>query len=199
MAKKQIMNPKNNDDKCFQYALTAVLNYQNIKKDPQRIPKINPFINQYNRKEIDFPSHSKDWEMFELNNKKIALNIFFVPYNTEKIRIANKSKYNFKRENQVILLMNTDGKKWHYLAVKILPALFRGITSNYNRDFYCLNCFHSYGIGKKLKKHEKGCNNHDYCYVEMPNEDNKILKYNYGEKTLKAPDIIYADLEFLVE
>ena len=110
MAKKQIMNPKNNDDKCFQYALTAVLNYQNIKKDPQRIPKINPFINQYNRKEIDFPSHSKDWEMFELNNKKIALNIFFVPYNTEKIRIANKSKYNFKRENQVLLLMNTDGK-----------------------------------------------------------------------------------------
>ena len=76
MAKKQIMNPKNNDDKCFQYALTAVLNYQNIKKDPQRTPKINPFINQYNRKEIDFPSHSKDWEMFELNNKKIALNIF---------------------------------------------------------------------------------------------------------------------------
>ena len=49
--------------------------------------------------------------------------------------------------------------------MKILPALFRGITSNCNRDFYYLNCFHSYGIRKKLKKHEKGCNNHDYCYV----------------------------------
>ena len=35
---------------------------------------------------------------------------------------------------------------------------------------------------------------HDYCYVEMPNEYNKILKYNYGEKSLKAPAIIYADL-----
>ena len=33
----------------------------------------------------------------------------------------------------------------------------------------------------------------------MPNEDNKILKYNYGEKTLKAPLIIYADLECLLE
>ena len=62
------MNPKNND-KCFQYALTAVINYQNINKDPQRIPKVKPFINQYNCKEIDIPSHSKDWEMFELNNK----------------------------------------------------------------------------------------------------------------------------------
>ena len=29
----------------------------------------------------------------------------------------------------------------------------------------------------------------------MPNEDNKILKYNYGEKPFKAPFIIYADLE----
>ena len=30
-------------------------------------------------------------------------------------------------------------------------------------------------------------NDHDYCYVEMPSEENKILKYNHGEKPLKAP------------
>ena len=58
--KKTTINPKNNDDKCFQYALTVALNYQNIKKGPQRMPKIKPFIDQYNWKEIDFPSHSKD-------------------------------------------------------------------------------------------------------------------------------------------
>ena len=33
----------------------------------------------------------------------------------------------------------------------------------------------------------------------MPNEDNKILKYNHGEKSLKAPAIIYADLDCLLE
>ena len=33
----------------------------------------------------------------------------------------------------------------------------------------------------------------------MPNEDNKILKYNYGEKLLKAPFTIYADLECFLE
>ena len=27
----------------------------------------------------------------------------------------------------------------------------------------------------------------------MPDEDNKILKYNPGEKSLKVPFIIYAD------
>ena len=33
----------------------------------------------------------------------------------------------------------------------------------------------------------------------MPNEDNKIIKYNQGEKSIKSPFIIYADLECLLE
>ena len=64
-------------------------------------------------------------------------------------------------------------------------SITRGVTSNHNGDFYCLNCFHSYSTKEKLKKHERVCNDHDYCYVEMPNEDNKILKFNHGEKSLK--------------
>ena len=108
------------------------------------------------------------------------------------IRLAYKSKYNF---NEVILLMVTDSKKWHCLAVKSLSSLFRGTTLNYNGDFYCLNCFHSYSTKNKLKKHETICNDHDYCYVEIPNENNKILKYNRGEKSMKGPYMIYADLE----
>ena len=40
-----------------------------FKKNPQRILKIKPFIDQYNYQEIDFPSHSKDWKRFETNNK----------------------------------------------------------------------------------------------------------------------------------
>ena len=68
------INPKNTkDDNCFQYAITAGLNYQNIECHPERISKIKPFINNY--KDIEFSSHSKDWRKFECNNKAIALNI----------------------------------------------------------------------------------------------------------------------------
>ena len=74
--------------------------------------------------------------------------------------------------------MITDGEKWHYLAAKSLPVLFTGITGNNNGDFYCLNCFHSYTTENKLKKHKKVCGNHDYCHLEMPEEDNNILKCN---------------------
>ena len=52
---------------------------------------------------------------------------------------------------------------------------------------------------KQNKKHERICNNHDYCYVEIPNENSKILKCNYGEKSVKLPAIIYSDLECLLE
>ena len=112
--KKATINTQNKkDDKCFQYALTVALNHEIIKYHPERISKIKPFIDQYNWNEIDFPSTGKDWKKFESNNKSIALNILHVPHNTEKICHAYKSKYNLTLENQVILLLITDGEKWH--------------------------------------------------------------------------------------
>ena len=196
--KRSTINPKNNDDKCFQYAVTLALNFDKIKKDPQRISKIKPFIDQYNWKDIDFPSTSKDWKKFELNNK-IALNILYVPHNTRKVNIAYKSKNNLTCDKQVILLMITDSEKWHYLTVKNLLGLLRGITSNHQGDFYCLNCFCSYRMRNKFEVHKKICKNHDYCNIEMPTKDNNIIKYNQGEKSIKLPFVVYADLECLIK
>ena len=51
--KKVTINPQNKDDRCFQYAATVALNYQ-------KISNIKPFIDQYNWKEIYFPSHKED-------------------------------------------------------------------------------------------------------------------------------------------
>ena len=91
--------------------------------------------------------------------------------------------------------MITDGEKWHYLAVKKLSELLRGITSKHVGDFYCLDCFivHSFRIENKLKKHDNVCKKYDCSCAEMPKEDNKISKYNPGEKSIKAPFVIYAD------
>ena len=75
----------------------------------------------------------------------------------KKIEIAYKSKHNLTRENQVILLMISNGENWHYLVVKSLSGLLTGITSNHKEDFYCLNCFHSYRTKNKLEEHKKIC------------------------------------------
>ena len=148
--KKSTINPKNNDKKCFQYAVTLALNLDRIKKDPQRISKKKPFIDKYNWKDTEFPSTGKDWRKFELNNK-VALNILYIPHNTKKIQLAYKSKNNLSCGKQVILLMNTNGEKCHYLTVKNLPGLLRRITSTHHGDFYCLNCFRSYRTINKFE------------------------------------------------
>ena len=197
--KKSTIYPKNNDDKCFQYVVTLALNLDTIKKDPRRVSKIKPFIEKYNWEDIDFPSTSKDWKKFVECNNEVALNILYVPYNTKKINIAYKSKNNLTQKRQIILLLISDGQNWHYLVVKNLSRLLRGITSSHKEDFYCLNCFHSYRTKSKLEEHKKICEKHDYCHVEIPTKDNNIIKYNHVEKSIKVPFIIYADLECLLE
>ena len=90
--KKSTINPKNNDYKGFQYGVTVALNRDKINKHLQRVSKIKPFINQYNWNDIDFPSTSKDWKKFELNNESIALNVLYVPHKTRKICLAYKTQ-----------------------------------------------------------------------------------------------------------
>ena len=78
-----------------------------------------------------------------------------------------------------------------------MSALLRGIAGNNNGDSHCLNCFCSYTTDNKLEKLKNVYKNHDYCYVEMYKEDNKISKCNHGEKSMKVPFIVYVDLESL--
>ena len=199
--KKVTVNPQNTEDnKCFQYAITAALNYRNIgHHHPEKISKLKPFIGNYNWDNICFPARHKDYSAFDKNNSNIAINILYVPHNTKQVKQEYISKHNNERDTHVNLIMITDGTgNWHYLAAKSISGLLRGITSNHNGDFYCLNCFHSYTSEKKLRKHEKICKDYDFCDIIMPDEDNKILKYISGEKSLRVPFTIYADLECLL-
>ena len=186
---KKVTNPKNTEDNnCFQYAIIAALNYQNINHNPERISKLRQFLNNYNWDNICFPAGHKDYSAFEKNNSDIAISILYVPHNTKQIRQAYISKHKNERDTHVNLLMIIDGTgNWHYLAVKSISGLLRGITSNHNGGFYCLNCLHSYTTEKKLRKHERICKDHDFCDIKMPDEDNKILKYISGEKSLRVP------------
>ena len=94
------INPKNAmDNECFKFAIIAAIHHQEIGRNPQRIFKHKSFIDNYNWKDIEFPSHFKDWGKFEQNNETIALNILYVPYNTKQIRPLYISKYNNKRDN----------------------------------------------------------------------------------------------------
>ena len=46
--KKTTINPQDDNDICFQYAGTIVLNFDETEIDTQRISNIEPIINNYN-------------------------------------------------------------------------------------------------------------------------------------------------------
>ena len=98
----------------------------------------------------------------------------------------------------MLLIISNSKRYWHYLAIKNLSRLLRGIGSNHNSDFYCLNCFHSYRTAGSLKIHGRLCYDHDHCRIDVPSPGKNILKYNSGEKSLKLEHIITYDLEALL-
>ena len=79
---KCVLNPENKDNKCFQYSVTLSLYHEQIGKNYYRVPKIKPFINNLNWENITFPLQEQDYKTFEMNNKSVALNILFNPFNT---------------------------------------------------------------------------------------------------------------------
>ena len=95
--------------------------------------------------------------------------------------------------------MIINGEKWHYLAVKKLSALLRGITSKHYYGFYCLNYLHSFRTKNKPELYKRLCENRDFCDRTMPSEDTKILEFNQYQKSDKTLYMIFTDLECLIK
>ena len=122
-SKKATINPKNEkDNECFKWSIISGLNYNKIKE--KELKKILKF----KRVDTDFSSYQRECEEFEQNNNSVALNILFVPHNSEEVKLAYKSNYN-KRKNQVILLMiNDEVNNCYYFAVFVRIKFFRVVT-----------------------------------------------------------------------
>ena len=95
--KKATINPKHEDDKCFQYAATVALNYEETKCNPERVSNIKSFINKYNWEGINYPPKIDNWKTFEKNNLTIALDILYVK--EKEILAGYISKRNQRKAN----------------------------------------------------------------------------------------------------
>ena len=89
--KKAVFNPKNNDNKSFQYSITLSLYHIEIGNNFNRITKLKPYTNNFNWNNTNFPPIKQDYKNFEINNDKIVLNIYQL--NNKKISQIYKSNY----------------------------------------------------------------------------------------------------------
>ena len=184
--KKCTINAKNTKgNRCYLYAIVIALNFNKIPNHPETISNLIPFIQTFNRDEINFPARPKEYSDFEKNTATIALNIFYVPHKELDIRPCYISKFNKSREHQANLLMITDGTDtWHHIAVKRIPALLRSVSSTHDGDHYYLNYFHSYRTEEKLKAHEELCINNNLALLKMPTEYKKYIFSTPRKNTL---------------
>ena len=70
--KKAVINPKNEDQECFKWAVTVALNHGEIGKNPQRISNIKPYANKQNWTGLEFPVAVNKIDRFEKNNPSVC-------------------------------------------------------------------------------------------------------------------------------
>ena len=218
LVKKAVVNPKNKKDNyCFAYAPTIAIYHKEIGKHLDRISnELLDCTEKLNWNGTDFPASTSDYKKFKKLNKDIALNVFFIPFNEEDTETMNVeqeyiSNYNVTRKIQVASLKISDGKKWHFLALKseqdnngfLRPTksfsrLMAGISSSNHESHYCFGCFHSFRCNLTLEKHTELCKDNDFCKIKLPEIGENIKKHEFGSKSLRTNYIIYVDLECLL-
>ena len=89
-SKKAMINPKNNNEECFKWAVIAALHHEEIKQNPERISLLQHYEDQYNWNGLEFPLAIQKISKFEKNNPGIAVNLLFSK--NESIYIARRIK-----------------------------------------------------------------------------------------------------------
>ena len=166
LARKQsIINPQNEEEKCFQRAVIAALEWTNIKSHPQYISQLRKFADNYNWSGLEFPVSVKDIKTFEVNNN-ISINVLAAE--GKEIYIQRKSEYKYDREIN-LFMVSEDGKR-HYTAIKSLSRLLGCKNSGHHgKQYFSTNCLQGFKLELSRDKCQVYCEDNETVRVEMPN------------------------------
>ena len=94
----------------------------------------------------------------------------------------------------------TELPKYHYVTIKYMSRLLNSQLSNSGKKaHYCERCLHAFYTEDKLDAHEVDCSRINKCRIDLPKEENKILKFKDYTQNEKVPYVIYADFECLLK
>ena len=193
--KKAIINPKNEDNKCFLWCVLRALNP--CEENPQRIDKkLKEKENTLNMDGIEYPVSLKDIDKFENQNPTVSITVFGYE---RKIVYPLRNSNNTDREHNIILILIKEEGVNHYCLVKNLSRLLSSQVSKHKeKHHFCMRCLNAFWTHKSLNKHQEYCSNHEAVKIEMPKKDD-ILKFKNYYKGERVPFIIYADMESLIK
>lgn len=195
--KKAVINVKNDDQECLKWALRSALSP--VNKSPQRVSKYKE-KDGLDYRGISFPRPVNEIDKLEKNNPRLSINVFtYEEGKTGSITPCRNTK-NPKGYFKINLLFAKSGEKTHYCWIKNFKALMHDNQTN-QRPFYCMKCLARYSNKVRMEKHEKECKGVDgkEGVVRMPEEGQNKLKFKNFKNLTKAPFVIYADAEAVLE
>ena len=193
--KGAIINPKNEDNKCFLWSVLRALNPR--EKNSERIDKkLKEKENTLNMEGIEYPVSLKDIDKFESQNPSISITV--LGYEGKRVYPLRNSN-NTNREHDVILILIEEEGVNHYCLVKNLSRLLSSQVSKHDgKKYFCKRCLNPFNTQKALDKHEEYCSNHKAVKINMP-EKGTMLKFKNYHRGEKVPFIIYADFESCIK
>ena len=121
--KKAIVNPHNDDKECFKWSVIAAEKVR--MKDPQRVPNLSKFTDNYDWSGLEFPVSIKDIGKFE-NRNNISVNVLAVE--GRDIYIHRKGR---RMRREINLLMVSEDGINHYTAIKSLRRLLKSSNTQW--------------------------------------------------------------------
>ena len=163
--KKVIINPKNEDQECFKWAVIATSKWEEIDKDPQRISKLNRFEANFDWSGIGFLVSMKDIKKFELKDQ-VSINLLVTE--DRQIYICRKGG-NYKRVINLMIISESNRK--HYVAIKSLSRLLSSQnTKHKGKEYFCMNCLQGFKEEASRNEHVGYCKDNESVRIEMPHK-----------------------------
>ena len=173
-----------------------------VAEHPERTSKY-PQEDVFNFDGISFPTPLHEIPKIERQNG-IAINV--LGWDGEKAVIYHVSEIDRPGIPSVNLMLmtaldqDTGDPIYHYCYIKSLSSLLRQQYYNTQRHF-CLRCLQGYTTEELLEKLRTLCRGAAYrpTRIDMPEKGKNILQFTDYQKQMKAPFVIYADSESILE
>ena len=193
--KKAIINPKNEDNKCFLWCVLRALNPR--ANHPERLDKkLTEKENTLNMDGIEYLVSLKDIDKFENQNPTVSITVFGYE---RKIVYPLRNSNNTDREHNIILILIKEEGVNHYCLVKNLSRLLSSQVSKHKeKHHFCMRCLNAFWTHKSLNKHQEYCGKHEALKINMP-EEGTMLKFKNYHRGEKVPFVIYADFESCIK
>ena len=201
--KRAIINPQNNDEECFKWAVLAA---SEIGKNPQCMSDLRKFADNYDWSGLKFPVLIKDIGVFETKNE-VSVNVLALE--DKDIYICRKGRQppsgakpvepNCRPGCEINLLLISEDDRWHYTAIKSLSRLLTSRNSKHHgKQYFCNNCLQGFTQESSRDEHYGYCINNKTVRVEMPSKGS-IIEFYDGQNQFKVPFMIYADFEVILK